>query len=113
MERARPLELSVTFVTDNKIRKLNKLYLGKDEATDVLAFDVSGQDGSHIVADIVISTDTARRQARQYATNTLFEIYLYLVHGILHILGYNDDTEKGYLRMQKRSEYILNKLNLH
>jgi probable rRNA maturation factor len=113
LERARyPLELSVTFVSDNKIKRLNKLYLGKNEATDVLAFDLSGSGARSAVADIIISTDTASRQARQYATSALFEVYLYLVHGLLHILGYSDDTESGYLKMQKRCEYILNKLNL-
>ena len=82
-----PVCVTVCFVNDSAIRKLNLKYLEEDTPTDVLAFSATG--------DIVISTDTAMRNCLIYKTTPVYETYLYVVHGLLHLSGYEDKTCKG------------------
>jgi len=106
-------EITVCFVNDPEIKELNLRYLGKNRPTDVMAFDISGPKGiGEIFADIVISTDRAIDQARTFHTRPLFELYLYLTHGVLHILGYDHKTKKNKLLMRKREKNLLKILNL-
>ena len=99
-------EITISFLTDPQIRELNLLYRGQYNPTDVLSFDIS-KDKKEILADIAISTDTAIRQARNFKTSTLFELYLYVVHGILHILGYDDETKSERKIMEEKTKRIL------
>jgi probable rRNA maturation factor len=93
---------------DRGIRKLNKEFLGKDVPTDVIAFDLSGPRQAGIIrADIAVSTDTAIANAGIFKTGALEELYLYVIHGLLHILGCRDDTTRRRSAMQKRAESIL------
>jgi probable rRNA maturation factor len=96
-------EITVSIVNDKEIRKLNLKYLSKNSATDVLAFDISNRyrPGS-ILADIIVSADTASKNARLYKTTPFSEILLYCVHGALHILGYDDHTPKEIKLMRKK-----------
>lgn len=100
-------EITVCFVGDRKIKELNKRFLRKDEATDCLTFDMlEPSDQKHISADIIISTDTALRNAKVFRTDVSKEINLYLIHGVLHLLGYDDFTPKEKKLMQdKEKEY--------
>jgi len=75
----------------------------------VIAFDLS-LDKKKILADIAISTDTAIRQAKIFKTSPLYETYLYVVHGVLHIIGYRDATFKQRKLMDEKAHYILEKL---
>ena len=102
--------IAVIFVTDRYIRKLNLKYLRKNRPTDVMAFDISGQPGREINADIFISVDTALRQSKLYKTTPLSELFLYVIHGVLHLAGYDDNTRKNRLAMQKKQEAILKKV---
>lgn len=104
-------EISVLLVNDQKIKRLNLAYLGKNSPTDVISFDNS-INKNKIFADIVISVDTASRNARIFRTTPLYELYLYVVHGLLHILGYDDKRKKDRLDMHKKQEYLLKILNL-
>ncbi len=88
-------ELSVTFVTDQSIAELNHKYLQRSGPTDVLAFCL-GDDP--IVGDIYISADTARRNARTYGIPLREELLRLVVHGTLHVLGY--DHPEGEARQQ-------------
>ncbi len=98
-------------VDDRKIRDLNKKHLKKNSATDVLAFRM--HDGSfselnpQLLGDVVISVETAKRSARSLNTSFNAELCLYLIHGILHLLGYDDTSNKEFLRMQKIQKEIL------
>ena len=94
-----PAEITLCLVNDPKIRGLNLKYLGEDIPTDVLAFDATG--------DIVISTDTAIRNAAIYKTSPVYETYLYVVHGVLHLLGYDDRNPKGRKLMDNKAKTIL------
>jgi rRNA maturation RNase YbeY len=78
-----------------------------------MSFDITEpEDPKKLFADIFISTDRAIANARVYKTKPLFELYLYVIHGILHILGYDDKKRTDRLRMQKKEKQILKTLNL-
>lgn len=95
--------MSILLVNDKRMRELNSLYRSKDKTTDVLAFSM--RDGQYpninpaILGDIVISLPTAGRQAREKGHGIYEEIAVLLVHGILHLIGY--DHEKGWKKEQK------------
>ncbi|MDD3087171.1 MAG: rRNA maturation RNase YbeY [Candidatus Omnitrophica bacterium] len=101
-------EIVVSFVTDPLIRKLNARYLKEDSFTDVLAFETATPfDKKGFYADIIISVDTARRNSRVYKTTPSYELKLYAVHGLLHLLGYNHNlTKKNQLMRRKEEEYV-------
>jgi probable rRNA maturation factor len=106
-------EINVCFVDDKKIRALNLKFLRKDEATDVLTFDISqAPDKKNIFADIVISTDTALRNAGIFNTGSEYELTLYCIHGVLHILGYDDKNTSQRKAMHKKAVQILSLLNI-
>jgi len=63
-----------------------------------------------ILADIVISTDTAIRNAQTFKTTPVYELYLYIIHGLLHILGYKDKSKKEKLIIHKREESLLKQI---
>src|SRR4030042_1370702 len=80
-------EITICFVGDEKIKGFNKKYRGQNYPTDVLAFDTSGPiDRGRIFADIMVSVDTAIRNAEIFKTTPLYELYLYVIHGFLHLL---------------------------
>ena len=112
LERVRKAgEITVSLVTDGAIRELNTLYLGRYCATDVISFDVS-RAKNELIADIAISADTALSNAKKYRTSPWFEIYLYVIHGLLHVLGYDDVNQKKRKKMQERTEFILTSLKI-
>ena len=86
-------ELSVLLTDDRGIHQLNRRYRGKDRPTDVLAFELdgTGRPGEQApnLGDVVISLDTAARQARRKGHPLLSEVRLLLAHGLLHLLGYD------------------------
>lgn len=99
--------LSVAVVDDAAIRALNREYRGKDKATDVLSFPLSEGpapgDGDELLGDVVISVETARRQAADYDAPLQRELNRLLVHGVLHLLGY-DHVRAGERRVMEREE---------
>jgi probable rRNA maturation factor len=103
-------ELTVCFVDDKAIRQLNRKYLGHNSATDVLTFDISTTAGE-ITCDIIISTDTAIRNARIFQTTHSYEIKLYIIHGLLHLLGYRDRSPKQRQVMHRKERQVLSKVN--
>ena len=106
-------EITFCFVNDTKIKELNSKYLGKNKPTDVIAFDIAEpKSPDKIFADIVISTDRAIDNAARFKTSPLFELYLYVIHGVLHILGYADKSKKNRLIMRQKEESLLKILNL-
>jgi probable rRNA maturation factor len=98
-------ELNIVFVGDRTIRSLNKRYLNSDRPTDVIAFQTDAGEG--FLGDIAISSDTAARNAREYGFSFNKEIKLLLIHGTLHLMGYEDVTEKGQRSMRKKEDEYL------
>jgi probable rRNA maturation factor len=86
--------LSIALVDDDAIRKLNRNFRGKNVPTDVLSFALceNGETGpEHLLGDVVMSVDTARRQAAAYGASLQRELYRLLIHGLLHLLGYDHE----------------------
>lgn len=96
-ERAGPVELSVSLVTKDEMTDLHRRYLDEEGATDVLSFSMD-EDG--LLGDVVICPDVAAGQSDDLAA----ELRLLLVHGILHLLGYDHEEEEERLAMWARQE---------
>jgi probable rRNA maturation factor len=91
--------LGVRFAGDREVRRLNRAYRGKDMPTDVLSFP--GEDGH--LGDILISVPVARRQAAAAGHTVEREIRVLLLHGLLHCLGYDHETDEGEMeRLERR-----------
>ena len=108
------VELSIVLTDDAELQRLNKEYRGKDKPTDVLSFaqdedfiPVSGR--LRILGDIVISLDTAAlacNKERSLETETCWLV----IHGVLHLLGYDDETEEGYNEMIEKGREIFERV---
>ncbi|MBN2344489.1 MAG: rRNA maturation RNase YbeY [Deltaproteobacteria bacterium] len=107
----RGCELSIVICDDSFIHSLNKEYRNKDKATDVLSFPMSETPGKEmcnaVLGDIIISVDTARRQAAQRKHPLLDEVTTLLVHGILHLVGYTHENDDDEAVMNAQSERLL------
>jgi probable rRNA maturation factor len=107
-------ELSLSFVDDKEITQLNQQYLLRDRPTDVLAFPM--REGSfseinpHLLGDVVISLETAHRQAADKKHTLAEEVCLLLIHGILHLLGYNHETPGCDAKTMRKKEKELFRL---
>ena len=110
-------EISLSFVDDEKIKQLNKQYLGKDKATNVLSFSLlEGEYGNinpQILGDIIVSVETAQRDALYGKLTIDQEIDFLIIHGILHLLGYNHEntTEKETKIMRQKEKELFNAIN--
>lgn len=113
----RETELSILLVDDEEIRAINKEYRKIDSVTDVIAFAMREGEFGHmnedLLGDVVISMDTARRQAGEAGRDVRYEVRFLLIHGILHLLGYDhidDGLEKK--KMEKKEKEILKRLSM-
>lgn len=92
-------ELSVVFVGDAEMRRFNQLYRNRNRTTDVLTFEGSADEaddqGQRPLGEIIISVDQARRQSREEGHSLGIEIRYLLLHGLLHALGYDHETDGG------------------
>lgn len=108
-------DLSIVMMTDRGIHALNKKFLKHDFPTDVITFDLSEGELSRkerfqtrvIDGEIYVSAVTAARQARELARPAQQELVLYIVHGILHLLGYDDHTAADRKKMREKEKEIL------
>ena len=103
-------ELGILFVGDQRMRSLNRQYRGKDRTTDVLAFAMreAPHSSAGLLGDVVIAVPTAVRQAKQGQRSLDEELTVLLVHGILHLCGYDHERgEKEARRMHRRERMIL------
>ncbi|MGI6360010.1 MAG: rRNA maturation RNase YbeY [Acholeplasmatales bacterium] len=102
-------EFNVIFVSNKKIKELNKTYRNIDKETDVLSFP--DEDGNYI-GDIFISLEKAKEQALEYKHSLSREVGFLTVHGYLHLLGYDHQTKLEEKEMRALEENILTKANL-
>ncbi|MEM1418747.1 MAG: rRNA maturation RNase YbeY [Myxococcota bacterium] len=104
-------ELSILLCDDETMRELNRDYRGKDRSTDVLAFAI--REGAHgelagdLLGDVVISLDTARRQAAESDRPIVAEVTFLLAHGLLHLLGHDHPTEAELRRMNALTDGLV------
>jgi probable rRNA maturation factor len=97
-------ELSLLFVNDRQIQTLNREYLRRDKPTNVLAFSMREGEFStlhpHLLGDLVISVETAKRQSNRFGLDGEEMVILLMVHGVLHLIGYeHEGTKKGAREM--------------
>ena len=100
LQRAAPAaargEVSIAVVSDRRMRALNRQFRGKDVATDVLSFPATQMPGvSSFLGDIVIAAGVATRQAREAGHPVGTELKVLALHGLLHLMGYDHDTDEG------------------
>jgi probable rRNA maturation factor len=110
-------KVTVLLTTDKAIRRLNRQFRGKDKATDVLSFpaythasEIGRHSASEVVGDIAISVDTARKQANEMGHTPGTEIKVLMLHGLLHLAGYDHETDDG--EMARLEESLRAKLRL-
>ena len=108
----REASLSVAFVTDQRIKALNKKFLNANYATDVLAFDFlipkkQKVKPKTINGEIVISTHAVCRQAKIFHASQSRELTLYIIHGILHLLGFDDHRGNDIKRMRAEEKKLM------
>lgn len=99
-------EINFLFVSDKEIHRWNKKYLNHDYVTDVLAFEMK-EEG--ILGDVVVSLDTAERQAKECGHSYAREVLILCVHGWLHLLGYRDKKKKDSDAMWAKTEEVIKK----
>jgi probable rRNA maturation factor len=105
-------EISLAFVDNATIHTLNKRYLQHDEPTDVLTFPLSEPGASKLSGELVVGAEVAVTQARQRGHDVQAELALYVIHGLLHLCGYDDHDEAEARRMRARERHYLLKLGL-
>ena len=99
-------EVCIALVGDTKMRRLNRTYRNKDRSTDVLAFAYRevGSDVAPLLGDVVISIPTARRQAKAFSHSLDEEVLRLLIHGVLHLVGYDHERSRQQARRMERKE---------
>jgi probable rRNA maturation factor len=102
--------VSVLLTTDAAIRKLNRDFRRKNKATDVLSFPASDAIRYEVAGDLAISVDTARKQSRDQGHPLSAEIKVLMLHGLLHLAGYDHETDTG--KMARREKLLRAKLAL-
>jgi probable rRNA maturation factor len=96
-------EVNVVFVSDRRMAELHRRFLDIQGPTDVITF----QHG-----EIVVSTETARRQAQQFGTSIEHELRLYIAHGLLHLHGFDDKNAAGAMEMARQQERLVKDLGI-
>lgn len=100
-------EISIVLVDDRTIHALNDRHLGHNWPTDVITFPLSEPDERPLAGELVVSAEMATATARQAGTDPNAELALYVVHGLLHLCGYDDQTPEDRTRIRRREDEIL------
>ena len=105
-------EVSLAFVDNPTIHQLNKRYLQHDEPTDVLSFPLSEPNVRRLAGELVIGAEMAKLQAESRGHPVEAELALYVIHGLLHLCGYDDNTAADAAAMHQRERQYLQQLGL-
>jgi probable rRNA maturation factor len=105
-------EISLAFVDNATIHNLNKRYLQHDEPTDVLSFPLSEPGAAKLSGELVIGAEVALAQARERGHDVQAELALYVIHGLLHLCGYDDHDDADVRKMRARERHYLQQLGL-
>lgn len=98
-------DINIIFCSDNYILDVNMKYLGHDYFTDIITFDYCEKD--KLNGDLFISIDSVRENALHYGTEFETELNRVMVHGILHLIGYDDHSKKDIKIMREKEDYYL------
>lgn len=99
-------EVSLTIVDNARMHELNRRHLDHDYPTDVLSF-LLGFDGQRLDGEVIVSADYAAAEAARYGWPAQDELLLYVVHGVLHLVGYDDTTPEAAAQMRQQERVIL------
>jgi probable rRNA maturation factor len=102
--------ISVAFVDNLTIQQLNRRYLDHDEPTDVLSFPLS--EGKQLQGELVIGAEVGQEQASRRGHDVAAELALYVIHGLLHLTGYDDAMPQAATEMRRRERHYLQVLGL-
>jgi probable rRNA maturation factor len=102
-------DIELILTTDEEIKEINKQFRNKSKPTDVLSFPLVDMPGMPL-GSIIISIDTAKKGAKEFGHSIDDEIKLLFLHGLLHLLGYDHETDNG--EMRAKEEEIIKKVNL-
>lgn len=105
-------KVSLAFVDNVTIHRLNKQFLDHDEPTDVLTFPLNGPGAKTLEGEIVIGAEVSQTQAAERGHDEQAELALYVIHGILHLCGYDDTTPAAIRKMRDRERHYLQQLGL-
>jgi probable rRNA maturation factor len=101
-----PESVTVQLISDEEMARLNSTFRNKKGPTDVLSFPANGSrpdPGAQYVGDIAISPETARRNARRFSRSLAVEMKILLLHGMIHLAGYDHETDRGDMeRLERR-----------
>lgn len=97
-------EISLAFVDDSTIHRINRQFLNHDEPTDVITFPLKKKP---LEAELVIGVEVAQREAAERKLDVHDELALYVVHGLLHLCGYDDHSERDRREMRAREQHYL------
>lgn len=114
LDEALQAELSIVFSNDEKVRVLNREYRGKDKATNVLSFPQDGGEvpGLYMLGDVIFAFETVEREANQQDKSFMDHLTHLLVHGVLHLLGYDHEDDKEAEEMEGLEIEILKGLGV-
>lgn len=104
-------EISVAIVDDATMAELHQRYLHEEGPTDVLSFPLEEGEG-HLEGDVIVSADTARRWSERIGWPPEHELLLYIIHGTLHLVGYNDRTPAERKKMRQVERNVLAQLGI-
>jgi rRNA maturation RNase YbeY len=100
---------NVVVIDDRAMRRLNRRYRGKNKPTDVLSFAYDG-DGDEVVGDVYVSHETLARDARRMGVDARHLSIRIVVHGLLHVVGYDHETDADAARMERRERSVLKRV---
>jgi len=108
--------INIAFLSDEEIQALNKEYRGIDNSTDVLSFhyydDFSDVEDDEIIGEIILSESRILSQAEEHEHTVINESEILIIHGVLHILGYDHENDTDYEEMWQIERVIREKMNL-
>ena len=98
-------QINIIFCSDNYILDVNQKYLNHDYFTDIITFDYC--EGDKLSGDLFISVDSVSENAVEYGTDFSEELNRVIVHGVLHLIGYDDHTDDDIAQMRSKEDYYL------
>lgn len=107
---SRVAELNFIFCSDAYLLAINKQYLNHDTYTDIVTFDSSKKEGV-IAGDVFISIERTRDNASRYTVSEIDELHRVIIHGVLHLCGYSDQSRTDKLLMTEKEDFYLGKRN--
>lgn len=99
--------ISIAIIDNGAILDINRRHLGHDWATDVISFTLSDEGDEELTGELVVSAEMAATTAREAGADPQAELALYVVHGLLHLCGFDDTTESGAAAMRRREGEVL------